>query len=164
MTRRIAKPRVYRGEELLSSVDHVVLDLEDGRRVKLSIEEELAVPDDPVDLYEEALKGHSRLAFWDYQASRALARVRAAEAALDALLGDLRYRYGRAAKDEDRYTASTTVDGLVKSDSRVQEATEGLNALRERWNILRAVVGALDHRTHLLRRLLANDQDAQRGQ
>ena len=163
MTRRRAKPKIRRGEELLSEIESISIRLEGGKVAKLSVADELAVSDDPEELYHQALTAHSRYAFWAYQAERALAQLRAAEAEFAKEEGNKRYGYSRAAKEQDRYTASATIDGLVASDPKLEKLRKGLIDLRTHWTILRSVADALDHRAHLLRRLIAKDQDATRG-
>ena len=161
--RRKAKPKVWSGEEALSEIKSVSIRLESGKIAKFVLAREMAVSDDPDVMREQALAAHARFAFWSYQADRALSAVRDAETALAKLEGDRRYRYSKVTKDEDRFTGSAVVEGLVDSDAAVLAARNELNQLREHWTILKTAAAALDHRTHLLRRLLANDQSAIRG-
>lgn len=161
--RRRAKPKTWKGEELLSEIQEISIRLESGKVAKLSIANELAISDDPDELFEQALSAHSRYAFWAYQAERAMAQLRQAEADFAKLEGDRRYRYEKVARDEDRYTSAATIGGLVAGDPKLEKQRKGLIELRTHWTIMRAVADALDHRTHLLRRLIAKDHDATRG-
>lgn len=161
--RRRAQPKHEHGENALSEIEAITIVLESGRKATFSIESELAVSGDPDDIYAQAQIAHSRFAFWAYQAERALSALRTAETAFAAIEGTRRFAYAKTIKDEDRYASSAVIEGMLASDPEVQKGREGLNSLREHWNILRSVAAALDHRTHLLRRLLARDQDATRG-
>ena len=158
--RRRAKPDYRHGEQVLADLESVTIILENGRRQRFRIDAELSVSDDPVELHAQALTAHARYAFWSYQADRALQRLREAEAAHAKIEGETRYAYARTLKDEDRYTSHSTVEGLVSSDPKVETSKKHLNDVRGDWSILRTVAGALDHRAHLLRRLLAKDHDA----
>lgn len=150
-------------EDALAEIDSIEITLESGKVVKLNIAEELRVSADPVKLHKQAETAHSRYAFWEYQASRALSLVRSKESEVEKLEGDRRYRYSKVLKEEDRYVASATVEGMLAGDNAVLSARNELTQLREHWSILKAIAGAHDHRSHLLRRLLAKDQDASRG-
>lgn len=163
MKTRRAKPKVFLGEEALAEVASISIRLESGKVAKFNLAKELSVSNDPLVMLDQALNAHARFAFWSYQSSRAFRQVREAEIALAKLEGDRLYRYSKAAKDEDRYTSGSVVSGLVDSDDTVLAARNNLNQLREHWTILKTTADALDHRAHLLRRLLARDQEANRG-
>lgn len=150
-------------DQALAEIDEISIRLEDGRVAKFDMAKELAVPSHPDELLAQALTAHSRFAFWEYQAARAMRALRAAEVELAKIEGDLRYRYSKVLKADDQYTSAATVEGTLAGDKRVLAARNELNELREHWTILRALAGAHDHRAHLLRRLLAKDQDANRG-
>jgi len=161
--RRRAVASTTLSDSVLSEIESIAIKLESGTVKNFVIADELAVSSDPVQVHKQALTAHSRFAFWEYQAARALRTLRSAEIDLARLEGDRRYRYAKAAKQSDPYAASAVVEGLLDSDSSVIAARNNLNQLREHWNILRCVAGALDHRAHLLRKLLAHDHDAKRG-
>ncbi len=163
MTRRRAAPRLEHGEDVLSEVEAITLVLESGRKATFSIADELAVAGDPDDLLAQANTAHARFAFWAYQAERALSSLRTAETRFASVEGTRRFAYSKTIKDDDRYASSAVIEGMLASDQEIQKGREDLNSLRAHWNILRAVASALEHRTHLLRRLLARDQDATRG-
>lgn len=150
-------------EDALAEIESIEITLESGKVVKLNVAAELAVFADPVKFHKQAETAHSRYAFWEYQAARALTRVRERETDLAKLEGDRRYRYSKVLKEEDRYVASSTVEGMLAGDNAVLSARNELTQLREHWSILKAIAGAHDHRAHLLRRLLARDQDSSRG-
>jgi hypothetical protein len=149
-------------DQALSEIESVSIRLESGKVAKFDIAAELAVSNDPETLHAQSLTAHSRFAFWEYQSARAKRELEAKEVDVARLLGDRRYRYSKVLKEEDRYVASATVEGMLDGDSSVLAARIELNQLREHWSILRAVAKAHDHRAHLLRRLLAKDQDATR--
>lgn len=148
-----------RSDEALAEVAAVSIRLESGRVARFDVADELAVSHDPDTLREQAMAAHSRYAFWEYQAARAMRLLRDQEVDLARLEGDLRYRYSKVLKADDQYTSSATVEGTLAGDKRVLAARNRLNLLREHWTIIRALADAHDHRAHLLRRLLAKDQD-----
>lgn len=150
-------------EDALAEIEHVTIRLESGKVAKFNIAKELSVSSDPDRMFAEALTAHSRFAFWEYQASRAQRMMREREIELARIEGDLRYRIGRVMKGEDQYTSSAAIEGVLNGDKGVLAARNELTELREHWTILRTVASAHDHRAHLLRRLLARDQDAARG-
>lgn len=160
MTRRRAKPTYRHGEHVLAEVESITIVLENGRKQSFKIDRELEVSDDPAEMHEQALTAHARYAFWSYQADRALERLREAEADHARLEGTKRYGYVRTLKEQDQFTSNTTIEGLLQTDPKIESSRKRLNALRADWTILKTVAGALDHRAHLLRRLLARDQDA----
>lgn len=162
--RRRARPKTVHGEDVLCDVESITITLENGKKQKFNIASELAVSDDVDELYRQASTAHSRYAFWAYQSERALTRLRVAEAEHATCCGKMRYGYGRRLKDEDQFTSALTIEGAVDSDPKVISQKNRLIELRSDWTILRSVADALDHRTHLLRRLIAKDQDARRSE
>ena len=162
--RRRARPKTVHGEDVLCDVESVTITLESGRKQKFNIADELAVSDDVDELYRQATSAHSRYAFWAYQADRALTRLRVAEVEHATYCGEARYGFGKLLKDQDQFTSALTIEGTVDADPKVISQKNGLIELRSDWTILRSVADALDHRTHLLRRLIAKDQDARRSE
>lgn len=152
------------GEDVLCDVESIVIVLETGKKQRFNMADELAVSDDVDELYRQASTAHSRYAFWAYQADVALTRLRVAEAEHATYCGKARYGYGRQLKEEDQFTSALTIEGTVDSDPLVIKQKQDLIELRSQWTILRSVADALDHRTHLLRRLIAKDQDARRSE
>ena len=157
------KVRAMLSEQALAEIESISIKLESGQTAKFDVAKELAISHDPTELNEQALTAHARFAFWEYQAARAMRILRDKETDLARLEGDLRYRYSKVLKEEDRYTPAATVEGTLAGDDRVLRAKNELNQLREHWTILRTMADAHGHRSHLLRRLLAKDHDATRG-
>lgn len=149
-------------DQALAEIDSISIRLESGKVAKFNVADELSVSHDPETLHAQSLTAHSRLAFWEYQSSRAKRELEVKEVEVARLIGDRRYRYSKVLKEEDRYVASATVEGMLDGDSSVLAARNELNQLREHWSILRAIAKSHDHRAHLLRRLLAKDHDATR--
>tara|TARA_R100001086_G_scaffold192515_2_gene109739 strand:- start:3711 stop:4211 length:501 start_codon:yes stop_codon:yes gene_type:complete len=162
--RRRAVSRPIHGEDALAEIEEITLTLESGRKRTFNIAHELEVSDDPQLMREQALTAHARYAFWAYQAERALRALRDAEIAQAKVEGEKRWRAAQIAREQDRFASTATIEGLVSNDHSVSAGKERLNQLRQDWTMLRAVAEALDHRTHLLRRLLARDQTATRGE
>ena len=161
--KKAARRKMLHGEDVLCDIESIVVILENGKKQRFKIERELAVSDDPEVIHQQAMTAHARYAFWSYQAERSLSRLRLAEVEHAARLGHMRYGYSKHLKEEDRYTSSATIEGMLAQDPDVEAEKKRLIQLREDWTILRAVADALEHRTHLLRRLIAREQDALRG-
>lgn len=166
-SRRWAKtPRA--GEDLLRHLSSVVIRLESDEEVLFNLDDELSVPHDPADLIEEAERAPAKTAFWAYQMERALRKVRDGENELEILEGEkyvtvrdhlMTHPDWRVAKPTDALIRSV----MVQQDS-VGDLREKLSALREAYGILRAVKDACEHRCFLLRKLIAQDQQAKFGQ
>lgn len=163
MPRRVA---VTNGETALAEIEEITLRLENGTTARFRIDSELEVPDDPVDLYDAVQKGHARFAFWAYQAARAQASMRRAERDL-ARLEARTYLAARAYLESIRpklpYIEGARVQAQVDNDDDVNTARTEVDSLREHWTLIASVRDAIEHRTHLLRKLLNQDQEANRG-
>ena len=162
------KRRVERtcGERALAQIAEISLRLENGKTVRFKIDDELSVPADPEELHEAALNGHARFAFWAYQESRAHAALRRAERDL-AYLEAQTYLAARTWLDSQRprvnFVEGARVKAHVDHDDTVLERRKDVDSLREHWTLVASVRDAIEHRTHLLRKLLKQDQDANRG-
>lgn len=152
--------KIRTSDRVLRDIREIDVVMENGKIVTFDVAKELRVSDDPVRLREQAMTAHSRYFFWEYQAARVMREVRNAEASLATLEGNRRFSYARVMKDDDPYTSSAQVEGMVAGDKDVLSARNDLTELREHWTILRALASAHDHRAHALRRLLARDQDS----
>lgn len=163
MKSKAQKLQALLSEQALAEIESISIRLESGKVATFDIAKELSVSNDPIRLHEQALTAHARYAFWEYQAGRAHRQLREKEIELARLEGTRRYSYSKLLKEDDRYVASTTIEGMLDSDNAVLAERNALTALREHWSILRTMASAHDHRSHLLRRLLARDQEATRG-
>lgn len=147
-------------DQLLSEIRQLDVVMENGKVVTFDVARELRISNDPDRMRRQAMTGHSRYFFWEYQAARAMSALREKETSLAKLEGNKRFSYSRVMKDDDPYTSSAQVEGMVAGDKDVLAARNELTELREHWTILRALASAHDHRAHALRRLLAKDQDS----
>lgn len=164
MIRARRRVPVYQaGDEALADVEAITLRLEGGREQTFEIARELAVPDDPDAIYEAARTAHARLAFWSYQAARALRELQRGERE-QRKLEAATYLAARIVIERVRpkiqYVETDRVRASVDHDAAVGKKRDAVENLRVHWKILTAVADALDHRTHLLRRLLAQDRDS----
>lgn len=150
-------------EEVLNDVESIALRLENGKVVSFNLARELRVSTDPTKMQQQAMTAHSRFAFWEYQAARAMREVRRGEIELAKMEGDRRFRYTKTLKEDDQFTPASVVQGFLDCDPEILASRNHLNDLREHWSILKATASALDHRAHLLRRLLQRDHDSIRG-
>lgn len=149
------------GEDALADIEVIKIRGESGKMLRFRIADELSVSDDPDEMYEQALSAHTRYAFWSYQASRAMRRLREAESKHARLFGEVLMRWSKYLREEvDRYASTETIRGMAEGDKAIIDSNETLQSLREHWMILQAVADSLDHRAHLMRRLLARDHDA----
>lgn len=147
-------------DQVLGDIKQLDIVMESGKVVTFDVDRELRISTDPDRMRRQAMTGHSRYFFWEYQAARVMRVLREKEIELATLEGNRRFSYTRVMKDEDPYTSSAQVEGMVAGDKDVLAARNELTELREHWTILRALASAHDHRAHALRRLLARDQDS----
>lgn len=161
--RKRPRPKIVHGEDVLDDVEQIVIVLESGKKATFSIAEEQSIPTDPEELYHEALNAHARFAFWAYQTSRALGKLRTAERELRHLEGGS-YLSARmhleGVRPKNPYIEGARVQAHVDYDEEVDAHRKGVDSLREQWTMIASVRDAIEHRTHLLRRLLKQDQDA----
>lgn len=155
--KRFLRPR--HGEDHLQDVEAITLVLDNGERTTLKIADELAVPDDPVELMREAKRAPARMAFWAYQMERALATLRAKERSFAKCEG-MEYMIART-YIQDHTEVEIATEGNIRS--RVSQSPtwnaekEEVERAQRSYGVLRAVREALEHRSHLLRRLIAHD-------
>jgi hypothetical protein len=153
-----------RGEDLLSTIDSVVLKLENGETVYIRIADELSVSDDPQVRYREALKAHARFAFWSYQAARALATLRRRESEMAAAEGAdyLLYRtYIQEHTDVEMATEGNIrarMNALPSAETKTAKAA--LAEAQQSYGVLCAMRDASEHRSNTLRRAIAHENEA----
>lgn len=148
------------GEDLLRGIESIDIKLESGETVTVKMAGELDVPDDPRLIMREAKRAPARLAFWSYQTERALARLRAKEREHGKAEGEA-YVKCRG------YVQGTIVDIATEPNVRahlsafetheLKTAKDDLAAAQIQYGVLRALRDASEHRSHLLRRLIAHE-------
>lgn len=166
MKRRPVKRSKRSSDAVLADIEEITIRLENGQTQSFNIAVELEVPGDPIDLVESARQSHARFAFWAYQTARAMGALRRCERELQRLEGET-YLLARGHYESIRpaipRVETAQVRSVVDADESVNQKRDEVDKLREQWSMLGAVRDAMEHRTHLLRRLLAQDQEAQRG-
>jgi hypothetical protein len=156
------------GEDLLRHLSSVVVRLESGEEVLFNLDDELAIPHDPEAIMDEAERAPAKTAFWAYQMERALREVRDRENDLEILEGEKYVSVRDHLMTHPDWRVVKPTDALIRSvlaqQDSVGDLREKLSALRESYGILRAVKDACEHRCFLLRKLIAQDQQAKFGQ
>lgn len=157
MKKRVRK-RVH-GEDYLDQIEAVRLTLEDGSSVQFNFAVELRISRDPERIIIEATRAPARLAFWAYQCERCLSKLRAQERVWDDLRGTA---YVQQRRHIDEHTTDMPTEANIQARLDVhpdlKAPKELLDRLRKQYGVLRSLRDALDHRTHVLRRLLAQRQ------
>lgn len=150
------------GEDFLDGVEAVSILLENGKVATLRIKDELLIPDDPVALLREAKQAPARLAFWSYQAERALSQLRTFERQCASAAGH-EYHLQRTFIVEHT-DAEMPTEGNIRArmdnSPELNVQKERVETAQRRYGVLRAVRDALEHRSHLLRKLISREFEA----
>lgn len=151
------------GEDYLDQVEDIRIKLENGTEVVLQPREELRVPTGPDEIRDECREGPSRLAFWAYQENRALSKVRTIERELAKLEGQTNLVYRKFLTDEGEPVTESIIRSRVDIETEVETKRIQLNAAQTNYGFIRATRDALEHRMYVLRKLVANDAEVNRG-
>lgn len=162
---RKAQIRKLKARKPETSITAITLVLESGERVDFDMEEQLCIPSDSDAVVREARRAPSRYAFWSYQTARALAVVRELEQKLDEAEADADLTYRRAYDEQmpgfdktDGYYTESVIRSHVHRESDVRGAKIKLNTARRRYDDLRGIKEAMNHRVFILRKLLSREE------
>lgn len=157
------KKKITHGEDCLANIAAIEIHLENGEYVSFSMDEELRIPTDPLEVLKEARKAPARLAFFAYQAERQLSNVRKLEIDVAEEEGfcDLVTRKWYDEHTSEEYT-ETMVRSRVAIDKKIKSSKMTLNSARMRYSILRALRDSLEHRLYVLRKIVGQESDAYR--
>lgn len=149
-----------RSEDLLPSLSHITVILENGHQHSFSIAKELALPDDPDELLKAAQHAHERYAFWAYQTERALKKLRAEELKCDDTEGSHGMHYRKWLLDQPEYNQT---EGAVKNcldmNTVVKTARAKANSARYTYGVFRAMRDAMHQRCFIVTRLVGRYVD-----
>lgn len=155
MSRRHHKPASPRAEDFLNNVDAISIRLDNGEVVELVIADEVEIPTDIDELVSAGRKSAAKLAFWSYQAERALEDVRRCEQKLATTEGRHYDLYRLFFTDE---AGVDPTEGMIRAkidqDTQVRQSRLALRRRRREYGLLRAVRDAVDRRDSMLRALL----------
>lgn len=144
------------GDARLQDTDGVRITLENGEKVDFDLATELRIPDDLDDLRAAARKAPAQLAFWSYQAERALDKVRRQETetlkceGIDYLAARRYYQDEVGIEPTHRIVQSNLDSGCPKT----RRARIALADARKQYGLVRAVRDAVDHRVSMIRALV----------
>jgi hypothetical protein len=157
-----------RGEDHLSDLEAISVNLENGESISFELDAELAIPIDPAKIQDEAERAPARTAFWSYQTERCLHKLKTAERELEVLEGEKYVAVRDHLMTHPDWKVPKPTEAMIRSVLSQQESVgdlrEKITALRESFGILRGIKEACEHRCFLLRKLIAQDQQARFGQ
>lgn len=141
-------------DELLSSFESITIKLENGKEVKLDMEDEICVPTDPAALVRAHRRSPARLAFWSAQTDRAMLAVRKLEQNLADIEGqaDMVARL-HVHEDTEFPVTERAVQSYVDQRAEVKTARIRMRNARKHFDLLRTMRSAMDHRCFVLGRI-----------
>ena len=153
----MVKKKRKHGEDYLETIAAINIRLEGGEDVEFDLAEELHVPTDPDLVLAELRAIPARLAFWAYQTERALGVVRNVEHELGKVESenDLIFRKWYDEETDETYTEAM-IRARVSLDEKVKHLRVKLNGARKNYGILRSARDAMEHRSFVLRRIVAH--------
>lgn len=164
-----AMRRRNHGEDFLSGIEAIALVLENGKKVQFQLSDEIpsvASLDDPAVLDREAKAAPGRFAFWAYQTRRAEALLRKRQHEEEKAWSQ---DYLLARTHIQDYTVESPTENNVRAHMLHNEsdawktARERASDARRQYDACRALRDALEHRSHLLRRLIAQQSETFSG-
>jgi len=153
--KRTAKLKRNHGEAFLSKCKEITIRLDNGEEVEFNVADELRIPSDPDLLLQAARKAPARVAFWAYQAERALGAVRKLEIRLAQVEGEYDLKYRGAIDDSPLVLTEKVVKAHLDLDTSVRRVRVSLNRVRMQKGLIFAIAGAVEHRCYVLRKLVA---------
>ena len=154
LARKVRRQRQRRSYEALRDVSAVRIKLENGTVETFDLATELHVPSDPEGIHREAANSSGQLAFWGYQAERALRVVRNAEVELANQEGWTAAAHRKLRDDEAESYTERLIQGCVDQDPKIRKLRVALASKREQYGTLFAVKEAIRERSATLRGLL----------
>jgi len=145
---------------LLRELAAIEVRLENGSKVAFRMETELLFPTDPDAVREAATKGPAQLAFWAYQAERALHAVRVQELKTKKVESEWYIRYRKYRNEQtDDFPTEAQLRADLDLDDEVLAARTKLHTTKQQYGLIKAMRDSVEHRIYLLRRLTEADNN-----
>lgn len=158
-SRRMTPKERAKGALHLSDVAQVTLVLESKATVVFTPDDEMAIPTDPAEMRQAALRAPAQLAFWSYQTERALRDVRQTEYELTKVEGEMSLVYRQWFLSQKNTYTEDMVRSRVSVDAKVDALRNQLLTVREIYGIIRATRDSVEHRCYVLRKIIGPESN-----
>ena len=130
-----------------------------GEEVEFDLDSELSIPDHPEQLRRAAMRAPAQVAFWNYQTERVLARLRKAEDEVEAEEGKAYLLFRHYYEHEEcRDPTEAMIRARMAQDPGIRRFRIAMRARKKEYGETRSVRDAVQHRSLMLRTLIANKE------